>query len=159
MRKVLGIVFTLALVLGVASAAVAAGEENSWKITAPAGGATVNGASVTLTVDPGMIKVAKPGAVVAGEGHWHFFLDGKEVGKGPANSFEFKDLTAGNHTLGVELHQGDHTPYPGAKPQMVNVTVKLPATGTNTAVYAGLGLLLLVAGAFLFRRRGAVAAR
>jgi LPXTG-motif cell wall-anchored protein len=145
------------VLLGLVSVpAWAKGEENSWRITGPVNGATVTGTEVTLTVDPGQMKIVKPAAVVAGEGHWHFLLDGQEVGKGPTNSFTYKGLTPGKHVLQVQLHQGDHTPYPGAQPQEVTVNVALPNTGANLSVLvlAGAGMLL-AGGALLLRRRGA----
>jgi LPXTG-motif cell wall-anchored protein len=156
MRRLRSILLATLLLGLVATAALAAGEENSWKITSPANGSNVTSSTVTVTVDPGQIKVVKPGPVVLGEGHWHFLVDGQEVGKGPTNTFEFKGLTPGKHLLEVQLHLGDHTPYPGATPQQVTVNVALPNTGTNLPLLVTAGGLMLVAGgALLLRRRGA----
>lgn len=155
MRKVFALLLSL-MIFAIAGSALAAGPEDTWKITSPADGANVTGPDVTITIDPGQIKVAKPGPVVAGEGHWHFFVDGKEVGRGPVNTFTFKGLTPGKHTLKVELHQGDHTPYPNDKGREITVNVSLPNTGASTVAYAAAGLLLLAAGGSLFILKGAL---
>ncbi|MGE5590224.1 MAG: LPXTG cell wall anchor domain-containing protein [Bacillota bacterium] len=157
MRKFLVLLFALVMVAAPATSALAEGPQDTYKILSPADGAVVAGPDVTITVDPGQIKVTKPGAVVPGEGHWHFFADGTEVGKGPVNSFTFKGLTVGQHTLGVELHQGDHSRYPGDTGREITVTVGLPRTGSGLALSAGLGLGLLLLGGYLFSRsrRGA----
>lgn len=156
MRRLYSGLLALTLLCFVSTSALAAGPENSWKITSPANGANVSGSSVTVTVDPGQMKIVKPGPVVTGEGHWHFLVDGQEVGKGPTNTFEFKNLTPGKHVLEVQLHTGDHSPYPGATPQQVTVNVALPNTGTNLPLLVAAGALMLVAGgALLLRRRGA----
>jgi LPXTG-motif cell wall-anchored protein len=155
MRRALALMLAVLLCALLAVPALANGVENSWKITAPAEGATVTGTEVTVTVDPGQVKVVKPGTPVAGEGHWHYLVDGQEVGKGPVNSFTFKNLTPGKHVLRVELHQNDHSPYPGAAKE-VTVNVALPNTGSNATLWAALGAMMLVAGGFLvLRRRGA----
>lgn len=151
-RRLFGLLMGAAL-LAASSFASAAGPEDTWKIAAPANGASVTGKDVTLTVDPGQIKVVAPGAVVVGEGHWHFFADGKEVGKGPLNTFVFKDLAPGKHILKVELHQGDHTPYPGDTGREITVNVSLPNTGTGTLTYAAVGLALLAMGGYMLSRR------
>jgi LPXTG-motif cell wall-anchored protein len=154
-RRVFALLLCL-LLLAVSVTAVAAGPEDTWKITVPAAGAKVTGPDVTLTVDPGLIKVKAPGAVVAGEGHWHFFVDGKEVGKGPVNTFTFKNLTPGQHVLRVELHQGDHSVYPNDKGREVTIQVSLPNTGAGVLGYAAGGGLLLAMGGMLLRRRRSV---
>lgn len=150
MRKVFAVVLA-SLLLGAWTFAYAA-PQDTWKIVSPAPGANVTGPDVTLQLDPGEIKVVAPGPVVAGEGHWHFFADGAEVGKGPANTFTFKGLSPGTHILKVELHQGDHTLYPSGGERTVTVNVVLPNTGGSVIPYLIGGLLLLAAGLLLFRR-------
>jgi len=153
MRKWVAVIFAVLLV-SVATTALAEGPQDSWKITGPANGANVTGPDVTVTVDSGQIKVVKPGGpVTAGEGHWHFFVDGTEVGKGPVHSFTFQGLTPGKHELKVELHNNDHTPYPGDTGRIIAVNVALPNTGANVYVLALSGALLVGAGAVLLRRR------
>lgn len=158
MRKRWVFLFAL-MILSVSGSVFAAGPQDTWKIAAPANGVNVTGSDFTLTVDPGQIMVVKPGPVVAGEGHWHFFADGKEVGKGPVNTFTYQGLTPGKHTLKVELHQGDHSPYPGDNGREITVNVALPNTGTNTVAMVGAGLTLLLTGGYLFSRKGALQAR
>lgn len=152
MRKFLILLLALVMVGALAASALAEGPQDTYKISSPADGAVVTGPDVTITVDPGQVKVTKPGAVVPGEGHWHFFVDGTEVGKGPVNTFTFKGLTVGKHTLRIELHQGDHSPYPGDTGREITITVGLPKTGSGLALSAGLGLGLLLLGGYLFSR-------
>lgn len=151
MKKLIVMILAAMMLLSLASVAAAA-PQDTWKIVSPAGGTNVIGSEVTITLDPGEIKVAKPGAVVAGEGHWHFLLDGKEVGKGPVNEFTFKALTPGKHLLKVELHQGDHSPYPGDTGREITVNVALPNTGAGLGWLAAAGLALL--GAAWWMRSG-----
>lgn len=158
MRKWWVLLLTV-IFLSVSGSVFAVGPQDTWKITSPANGATVTGPDVTVTVDPGDMKIVAPGPVVAGEGHWHYSVDGQDVGKGPMNTFTYKGLTPGKHTLRVELQQGDHSPYPGDTGREVTVNVALPNTGTNTAAMVGAGLVLLLAGGYLFWRRGAVQAQ
>lgn len=154
MRKLLALVLSL-VVLSVSGSALADGHD-SWKITSPANGATVSGTKVTMTVDPGKIKIVNPGPVAPGEGHWHYLLDGKDVGKGAMNSFTFKDLTPGQHVLRVELQKGDHTPFAESGYfQEVTISVTPANTGATIALYAALALALIAGGGFLYFKKGA----
>ncbi|MDB4895161.1 MAG: hypothetical protein JWN15_1423 [Firmicutes bacterium] len=92
MVKIFALIPALFL-LAATGTALAEGPQDTWKITAPADGASTKASEVTVTVDPGQMKIVPPGAVVAGQGHWHFMVDGREVGKGAANSFTYKGLT------------------------------------------------------------------
>lgn len=150
MRKVFAVLLAM-LLLGAWTLAHAA-PEDTWKIVSPGPGANVTGPDVTLQVDPGEIKVVAPGPVVSGEGHWHFFVDGEEVGKGTANTFTYKGLAPGKHVLKVELHQGNHTLYPSGGEREVTINVVLPNTGGSVIPYLVGGLLLLAVGLFLTRR-------
>lgn len=155
LKWIKGLLVATALVSLVGTTALAGHHtiEDSWKITSPTPGATVTGPDVTLTIDPGKVVVTKPGAKVSGEGHWHFFVDGKEVGKGPTNSFTYKGLAPGDHTLRVELAYGDHTRYPGNYFREVAIKVALPKTGLNLGLLSAVGLALLAAGLALVLRR------
>jgi hypothetical protein len=49
---------------------------------------------------------------VPGEGHIHMFVDDDGEKKViTENKYVLKDLTVGNHTVKVSLHNNDHTPY------------------------------------------------
>ena len=155
MVKIFAIIPALLLLL-VSGSALAAGPEDTWKITAPADGAKIKESEVTVTVDPGQMKIVAPGKVVAGEGHWHFLVDGKEVGKAAANSYTFKDLSPGKHVLEVALHQGDHTPYPNDKGRKVTVNVGSAVSSGAMAAYAVAGVAVLGGAVYLLARKRSV---
>lgn len=129
----------------IAGTALAAGEENTWSIKT----ATASGNKITVMVDPGQLKVVAPGEVKAGEGHWHWFLDGTEMGKGPKNEIVFENVAPGQHTVKVELHDGAHKLL-NAKES--TVAVALPKTGGNVGALLAAGAVALGAGAYLKRR-------
>jgi LPXTG-motif cell wall-anchored protein len=158
MRKLMVVVLSMVMWLSVAQLVMAA-PQDTWKIVSPADGATVTGPDVTITVTPGDVKVVKPGPVVAGEGHWHFLVDGKDAGKGPTNTFTYKDLTPGKHLLRVTLQQGDHSPFPGDTGREITVNVALPNTGANVIWLSVAGVLLLAGGGYLMLRKQSALAR
>lgn len=152
MRGTTAVLVACLFVLALAGIAAAA-PEDTWRITSPANGSTVTGPDVTITLDPGEMKIVPPGGpVTAGEGHWHFFVDGNEVGKGPMNSFTYTGLSVGSHVLRVELHHNDHTLYAYGSADEVTVTVGLPKTGGNVLLYTALGAGLIGIGLLLRRR-------
>jgi LPXTG-motif cell wall-anchored protein len=155
MVKIFALIPALFL-LAATGTALAEGPQDTWKITAPADGASTKASEVTVTVDPGQMKIVPPGAVVAGQGHWHFMVDGKEVGKGAANSFTYKDLTPGKHVLEVALHQGDHSPYPGDTGRKVTVNTGATGSAGTMAIYAVAGVAVLGAAGYLFARKRSV---
>lgn len=155
MGKIFALIPAL-LLLAATGTALAAGPQDTWKITAPADGASVKESEVTVTVDPGQMKIMPPGAVVAGEGHWHFMVDGKEVSKGAANSYTYKDLSPGKHVLEVALHQGDHSPYPGDTGRKVTVNTGAGGGAGTMAMYAVAGVAVLGAAGYLFARKRSV---
>ena len=69
---------------------------------------------------------------VAGQGHIHYLVDGKNADgeyATPAKNFTFRNLTPGEHTLRAELHNNDHTPL--SPPVFAEVKVKAVAPGTT----------------------------
>lgn len=129
----------------IAGTALAAGPEESWSIKS----ATAAGNKVTVTVDPGQLKIVAPGEVKPGEGHWHWYLDGKELGKGPKNEIVFENVAPGQHTIKIELHDGSHKLINARE---TTVTVALPRTGGSVGLLLAAGAAALGAGAYLQRR-------
>jgi hypothetical protein len=103
----------------------------SIKIVSPRNNATVSGSQLVVEVraqnfslDPGAI--GKPAKL--GEGHWQVSVDGKfaglsadEVVSLPNDAYPM--LSAGNHTIKVELLNNDHTPVAGAESSEIKVTI------------------------------------
>jgi hypothetical protein len=96
-------------------------------ITAPANGATVT-SPFMLT-----FQSSEPlGKTDTGMDHVHVFADGKsdQYTVVPTTSFEVKNLSPGQHTVGVTLQHADHSPA-GANAE---ITVMVSGTGQgNTA--------------------------
>ncbi|HVQ91796.1 MAG TPA: hypothetical protein VMU51_12235 [Mycobacteriales bacterium] len=95
-------------------------------ITAPADGATVT--------SPFMLKFQSSeqlGKSDTGMDHVHVFADGKtdQYTVVPTNSFEMKNLSPGEHKIGVTLQHADHSPA-GASAE---ITVMVTGAGGNNA--------------------------
>lgn len=110
-------------------------------IVAPADGATVDeDIPVTVTVTDFTVvnKLGQP--AVAGEGHIHFYIDATplptEQGKPAVTAdqktyhaasttlYTWSDVPAGQHTLGVQLVNNDHTPLNPPITDTITVTVR-----------------------------------
>jgi hypothetical protein len=127
---------------GTASAtAVAPGTGPDAMITSPKHGATISGTSVKVKLDVDNFDVVdKVGDKRKdGEGHVHFYLDvpqipttqgeeaivegtGRYVAKS-STTHTWKDLTAGQHVLGAQLVNNDHTPLQPPVTAQITVTV------------------------------------
>jgi len=111
-------------------------------ITSPTDNAVINGSSVTVTVQVMNFNlVDKLGqANVAGEGHIHYFLDAvppTEQGQPAITSpgtyvpttnttYTWQNVAIGEHTLGVELVNNDHTPLNPPVVSVIRVTLQQP---------------------------------
>jgi len=108
-----------------------AAERAMVKVVSPQEGETVQGPKVKASIKVENFKLC--GDCIgktskAGEGHAHFFLDGKLQVHG-GDTFEFEDVKPGPHTLMVEIRNNDHSEL-GRKPtdppyvDVVHFTVK-----------------------------------
>jgi hypothetical protein len=88
-------------------------------ITSPADGSAVQGSSFTMTVNVTNFVVCGDcfgKALVAGEGHWHIFVDQvdmahmKVMGGGPSQEVSVKGVTPGWHTFYALLVDNHHMP-------------------------------------------------
>jgi hypothetical protein len=88
-------------------------------ITAPSNGATVT--SPFMLTFQSSEQLGKPDT---GMDHVHVFADGKtdQYTVVPANSFEVKNLTPGQHKIGVTLQHADHSPAGASAEITVMVT-------------------------------------
>jgi hypothetical protein len=94
-----------------------AAEQSSVKIVSPKEGETVQGPKVKAVIKTENFKLCEEcigKASKPGEGHAHFFLDGKLQVHG-GDSFEFEGVKPGPHTLLVEIRNNDHSEL-GRKP-------------------------------------------
>lgn len=94
-------------------------------ILAPADGARVTTAPFAVEARAyGLIlSNAAGGANVAGEGHFHVFVDSVYQGIQTTPNFTVQIPEAGRHVLTVSLHQNDHSPVPDAQPAVLSVEV------------------------------------
>jgi plastocyanin len=121
-------------------------------ITQPDNGASVTAGDITVSVDVSNFKlVDKLGQTnVAGEGHIHYFLDvtppttqgqpaippnGSIWAATASTTYTFKNVSAGSHTISVELVNNDHTPLQPPVTASVSITVTSSGGGSGqTAV-------------------------
>jgi hypothetical protein len=73
-----------------------------------------------LTLNPDAIG----GTNVEGEGHWHLLVDGELAMPVGEESASLEDLTPGEHTITVELHNNDHSPVTPRVADEATVTVE-----------------------------------
>ncbi|MBI4284088.1 MAG: DUF4399 domain-containing protein [Chloroflexi bacterium] len=115
----------------------------SIKISSPASGATITGNSVQVMVAVSNFEIVPPGgAVTAGKGHVHYYLDvtiptasGERAVTAAGTykattetSLTWDNLTPGTHTLGVQLVNSDHTPLSPAVTAEITITVSASAS-------------------------------
>jgi hypothetical protein len=105
-------------------------------IAAPAAGATVTGSSFTMAVNVSNFVLCQEcfgKTPVAGEGHWHAFLDQPmmanmlTMGGGPSQTISLKGVTPGWHTFWAVLVDNHHMPF-------MNPTTGMFTAGTATSV-------------------------
>jgi Bacterial Ig domain len=134
------ITYTAVLTIAMFAAAACGSDTSTPGNTAPAGGggptlnitAPANGATVTSPFMLTFQSSEQLGKPDTGMDHVHVFADGKtdKYTVVPTNSFEIKDLTPGQHKIGVTLQHADHSPA-GANAE-ITVMVAGGAQG-NTA--------------------------
>ncbi len=124
----------------------------SISIVEPTAGATV-GTVVFLQVQiTGFIIDAENvgQANVPGRGHYHVTVDGTTIDfMVTGRIYAVKDLTEGQHTIRVSLHNNDHTALTPEVGDEVTVTVATPTSppaGIDSALFAGttIGLIVLL---------------
>ena len=139
MRRLIPLVVALALAAVLAAQAGAAAAAPSISIT----GTAVSDGVVTVKVAVSNFKLL-PGSIgkkpnVAGAGHWHVFVDGTYNNASGAASGVTKKLSAGKHTIWVELANNDHSRL-APSVRSASVTVTVPAgTGAGSTVKGGAG--------------------
>ncbi|MBI4164073.1 MAG: Ig-like domain-containing protein [Candidatus Aenigmarchaeota archaeon] len=84
-------------------------QSNSLTITSPTEGQEVAGPDVTIKLSTNLKVVAPSDKNVQGEGHFHLYVDGGTYIPVSTNSYTIKGLSAGEHTVKVELHANDHS--------------------------------------------------
>lgn len=90
---------------------VTSDEEASISIESPEDGATV-ASSFDVVVNINDFELAPDsleGANVAGEGHYHVWLDGEYFAPGVAESTTLEEVAVGEHELQVSLQNNDHS--------------------------------------------------
>ncbi len=108
----------------------------TFAITSPANGATVlpGDIKVTLTTDY-FSEGAMGSANEPNYGHFHLFLDnGSYILCSSLTTCTVPNVTAGKHTIRVEMHNNDHTLYPGVQPLKVTVNIVAPAVNGSTGM-------------------------
>jgi len=110
------------------------------KIVSPVDGSNLPVGDITVTVEQTNFNIVdKQGQpAVPGEGHVHYFLDvdapttqgqpaippaGATWATISGNTYTFKNVPAGTHTISVELVNNDHTPLNPPVVQKISVTV------------------------------------
>lgn len=91
-------------------------------IASPKDGETVKSIEVTVKVKVENFQLKPAGGdVKKGEGHLHYYLDLQEL-RSPKTEVTFANVTAGSHTIRVELHNNDHSMLSPAVIRSVNIT-------------------------------------
>lgn len=91
---------------------------------------TLNSSSAHLTVDVQNFTLDPAGvdqAPVEGTGHYHIFVDGEYVAYNADTDYDITDLTAGKHTIMVELVGNDHQSLSPRVVDFLDVTVSASA--------------------------------
>lgn len=125
-------------------------------ITSPADPTTINASSVRVDFEVAnfSLSAAHIGQTnVAGEGHWHVFVDGNDAGEGTSAEALVSDLTTGPHVVTIELLNNDRTPlvWPTfdavrivVQPSAPRITITSPATTTVTVASSSVELTIQV---------------
>lgn len=88
--------------------ASSSGSSATVKIVEPTDGAEIAAGTLAVRVEVSDLKLSMPSNTnVAGEGHVHFTLDDRPFEMSVEPKIEFKDVTAGEHTLKAELVQNN----------------------------------------------------
>jgi hypothetical protein len=99
------------------------------EITSPANGTVIEGTSLDLEVaitDFIMNSSAIGGTNMAGEGHYHIYINGDLVGPYTDMMVTLEDLPAGDHVLKVELRNNDHSVIGVEAMDMISFTISPP---------------------------------
>ncbi len=125
-------------------------------ITSPADPSTVNASSARLQFAVGNFTLVPAGGArpnLAGEGHWHAFVDGVERSVGASGVADLTDLSEGPHVLLVELRANDNgvLPWPAFDTVRIvvlsgapRISISSPA-GTTTVASSSVEVVFAVA--------------
>lgn len=129
---------SLVVVLWVLVSLSSAQEAPTVRILSPQEGATLTGPDATIQMEAIGVTI-KPanGNRTPGEGHYHLYLDtdpqltsetpiGQEAVHTAQNSYTFKALAPGKHTVTVVLADGQHIPFDPSVTAKVSFTVAAP---------------------------------
>ena len=103
-----------------------------FSIDSPAVGSTVASGTVVVKLTPKNFKVVAPGANVAGEGHFHLFLDDGSYIPCASTTCEVTNVSAGTHTIKVTVQNNDHSTNVDVAAKSVTFTVQLQQVLPNT---------------------------
>jgi hypothetical protein len=109
----------------------AASPTPSVTISQPAEGATVSG-PVVFKLSPKNFKVSAPGTNKAGEGHFHYFVDGGAYQLLTDTTFTLEGLNPGPHKVKIALQNNAHADL--GIDITVNFTVAASATAPSFAI-------------------------
>lgn len=95
-------------VIGVAGCTQSTGKPD-FSILSPSEGQVVEG-DVVITLSSSNFSIVEPKETnILGEGHFHFYLDSGQYISVAANTYEFKNLSPGQHIVRVEMKNNDHS--------------------------------------------------
>ncbi len=103
---------------------------NTADLSRPRGSANDKRLDVSVTYSGLKFDGTKIGlAPTVGDGMWHVFVDDKYAGLSVSGivtlpNDAFPELTPGEHTIKVDLHNNDHSPIAGAPASTIKVTIK-----------------------------------
>ncbi len=107
----------------------------------------INGSRVVIQLSASGITLAEPkGNVVAGEAHFHVWIDDSNEQQSAGTTFTFENVSIGEHTLKVELRNGNHS---SLSPPVLTITrFEVVAPGQTVAapsVDFAWGFVILIA--------------
>ena len=119
------------------------------RFTKPVAGSSVAAGSVDVAIEVGNFTLVAPGGANApAQGHVHYYLD-VEIPTTPgrpavtaagtykatsATTATWENVSAGQHTLGVQLVNSDHTPLASPVTASIAITVTPPAAGPSLKI-------------------------
>jgi hypothetical protein len=100
-----------------------------FSVASPAAGAQVTAGDLLVQIETKNFLFGEVGSANKdGEGHFQIYLDKEPFSVCASENCTIANMTPGQHTIKVEMHNNDNSPYPGVAAKIISISAYPQAT-------------------------------